>query len=54
METLRTLVAALGSPGAVHNAELALRARQAEDRAIDELSAALARRDTLALVAAAA
>lgn len=42
METLRTLLAALGAPGAVRNAEAALLARQAEDLAIARLTHRLA------------
>jgi hypothetical protein len=53
MELLRSLVASLGSPGAVRNAEHALLARQAEDRAIDDLTRAMAQLDVLVLVAAA-
>jgi hypothetical protein len=45
METLRSLIASLGTPGAVRNAEHALLARQAEDRAIDLLTAHLAEHD---------
>jgi hypothetical protein len=48
------LVASLGSPGAVRNAEHAIRAREAEDRAIDGLTRAVALLDTAALVPAAA
>jgi hypothetical protein len=53
MELLRSLVASLGSPGAVRNAEHALLARQAEDRAIDGLTRAMAQLDVPALAAAA-
>ena len=42
METLRTLLAALGARGAARNAEAALLARQAEDLAIARLSRRLA------------
>jgi hypothetical protein len=45
METLRTLFARLGTPGAVRNAEHALLARWAEDRAIADLTAHLAARE---------
>ena len=48
METLRTLLASLGTPGAVRNAEHALLARQAEDRAIALLTEHLATADQVA------
>jgi hypothetical protein len=54
MELLRTLVASLGSPGAVRNAEHAIRAREAEDRAIEGLARAVALLDTPTLASAAA
>jgi hypothetical protein len=42
MDTVRSLVASLGTLGAARNAEHALRAREAEDRAIEGLTQALA------------
>jgi hypothetical protein len=54
METLRTLLATLGTPGAVRNAEHALLARQAEDRALAAFAERMAALDTPALVAPAA
>ena len=54
METLRTLLASLGTPGAVRNAEHAILARQAEDRAITDLSARLGTSDRFALLPPAA
>jgi hypothetical protein len=53
METLRTLFASLGTPGAVRNAEHAILARQAEDQAIATLTEHLAAADAV-LVAPAA
>ena len=53
METLRTLFASLGTPGAVRNAEHALLARQAEDRAIATLVEHLAVLDADVLAPAA-
>ena len=37
MDHLRTLLERLGAPGATRNAELAVRARQDEDRLVDAL-----------------
>ena len=48
METLRSLIASLGTPGAVRNVELALLARQAEDVAITRLTEHLAAHDLVA------
>ena len=48
METLRLLLAGLGTPGAVRNAQHALLARQAEDRAIAALTEHLALLDQVA------
>ena len=45
METLRQLLAGLGSPGARRNAQHALLAREAEDRAVDRLIQHLAVHD---------
>jgi hypothetical protein len=42
MDTMRSLVASLGTPGAIRNAALAIRHREAEDRAIEDLTRALA------------
>ena len=53
METLRTLLASLGTPGAVRNAEHAILARQAEDHAITALTERLASGDRLTLTPAA-
>jgi hypothetical protein len=53
METLRSLLASLGTPGAVRNAEHAILARRAEDAAIADLTAHLAAADAV-LVATAA
>ena len=54
MEILRQLLAGLGSPGARRNAQHALLAREAEDRAIDRLTEHLTAYDlpTLARTAA--
>ncbi|MCU1485368.1 MAG: hypothetical protein JWN67_2114 [Actinomycetia bacterium] len=52
METLRTLFASLGTPGAVRNAEHALLARQAEDRVIALLTEHLAANDAVVAPAA--
>jgi hypothetical protein len=54
METLRTLFAALGTSGAVRNAEHALLARQAEDRALTAFAERMAALDAPVLVAPAA
>jgi hypothetical protein len=54
METLRTLLASLGTPGAVRNAEHALLARQAEDRALTAFAQRMADLDNPALAAPAA
>jgi hypothetical protein len=42
METLRTLLASLGSPGATRNAETAVQAHRAEERTISTLVERLA------------
>jgi hypothetical protein len=54
METLRMLLASLGTPGAVRNAEHAILVRQAEDRAMTAFAERMAALDTPALVAPAA
>jgi len=53
MELLRTLIASLGTPGAVRNAEHAILARQAEDRAIATLTEHLAAYDAATIATAA-
>jgi|GraSoiStandDraft_43_1057313.scaffolds.fasta_scaffold878668_1 hypothetical protein len=54
METLRALVANLGSPGAVRNAEDALAARREQDRSVEILAARLASVDLADVVTPAA
>jgi len=54
MGTLRNLVASLGTPGAVRNAEHAVHARRAEERAIEALAERMKVLDSGDLVAPAA
>jgi hypothetical protein len=54
MDTLRTLLASLGTSGAVRNAEHAILARQAEERAMTAFTDRMAALDSRTLVAPAA
>jgi hypothetical protein len=52
METLRTLLADLGTAGALRNVEAALRDRRAEEHAVTALAERLARTEGRTTVAA--